>query len=834
MPNLDHLFVDERFLQRNPYTSIFRGGPKVLARSNINREQQGGFVKVRFEEAVEDFRQGIDEGDFVYLVFKSAPGFELDIDKFDDKNSFRIASTKTVSIIDDTGKDLSYVQTAVFLNKKAISAFLKKIDQYLNEFTSQSIKKGGAVPKNNAFVANIYDIQAATLKSFWQEAEDDFPPIEQEVWWEVWLDNRGLGDVIDYLTPALQPHDVQTGMQWLHFPEHSVGLVKGTAEQLSASLLYTDRLAELRKPRDTAEFFTGLARTDQHEWINDLRQRVEHLTEGSTVSVCLLDTGVNRGHPLLEDLVPEHNLDTIIPEGGHHDTGVGTGGHGTPMAGLILYGDLAEPLGSQDHIRIYHHLESVKLISPNHEHDPQNYGYVTQEAMDRAEIINFDHKRVYCLAVTSDAVAHKGGPTSWSAAIDQHAFGSVELPNDTRLTMVSSGNLSEEKLRGYPISNWDTSIHEPAQAFNAITVGSYTQKDNIDPEQYPNATPIAQRGAMAPSNSTSIGWDNKWPRKPDIVMEGGNYAEQHHALLEPDSLFLLSTAKGGAMNRWLTTFGDTSGATALASRLAAQIYCRYPQLRPETVRALIIHSAEWARQMLSDNAAKITELNSQGRIDILRQVGYGVPNLNRARNSAENALTLIAEAEIKPFKWEKSRVKTDEFHLYQLPWPTDVLTELGAAEVRLKVTLSYFIEPNPGNKRYGEPRNYASHGLRFKMIGATESVPAFKGRVSEAMRDYEYETEGSESGWQLGAQCRDKGSIHKDIWEGTAADLATRNVIAIHPVGGWWKTRRKLKRYEHRVRYSLVVSIEAPEMQVDLYNPVLQLIETTVPIAITI
>lgn len=834
MPNLDHLFVDERFLQRNPYTSTSRGGPKVLARSNINREQQGEFVKVRFKEAIEDFRQGVDKSDFVYLVFKSAPGFELDIDKFDDKNSFRIASTKAVSIIDDTGNDLSYVQTAVFLNKKAISSFLKKIEQYLKEFTPQSIKKGGSVPKNNAFVANIQDIQAATLKSFWQEAEDDFPPIDQEVWWEVWLDNQDLENVFDYLTPALQPYDIQIGMQWLHFPEHSVGLVKGTAEQLSASLLYTNRLAELRKPRETAEFFTGLEPVDQHDWITNLRQRVDNLAEGSTVSVCLLDTGVNRGHPLLEDLVPEHNLDTIIPGAGRHDTGNGTAGHGTPMAGLILYGDLVETLANQEHIQIYHHLESVKLISPGNAHDPQNYGYVTQEAMDRAEIINFDHKRVFCLAVTSDSVKHNGGPTSWSAAVDQHAFGSVELPNEARLTMVSSGNLTEEKLRNYPMSNWETSIHEPAQAFNAITVGSYTQKDGINPEQYPDASPIAQRGAMAPSNSTSVGWDNKWPRKPDVVMEGGNYAEQHNALLEPDSLFLLSTAKGGIMNRWLTTFGDTSGATALASRLAAQIYHRYPQLRPETVRALIIHSAEWAKNMLSNNAEKITELNSPSRIDVLRQVGYGVPNLNRASNSAENALTLIAESELKPFKLEEYRVKTDEFHLYQLPWPTDVLAELGAAEVRLKVTLSYFIEPNPGNKRYGEPRNYASHGLRFKMIGPTESVPAFTGRVSKAMRDDEYETEGSEIGWQLGAQCRDKGSIHKDIWEGTAADLATRRFIAIHPIGGWWKTRKKLKRYENTVRYSLVVSIEAPDMEVDIYNPVAQVIDTFVPVEISI
>src|SRR5690606_20386299 len=132
-----------------PYTSTITGGHTVLARSDINKEQHGNFIKVRFNEAIADFYQGIDERDFVYLVFKSVPGFELDIDKFDDKNSFRIASTKVLSTVDATGKECSYIETAIFLNKNAIRAFLKKVEQYLNENTPQSLKKGQLVPKNN-------------------------------------------------------------------------------------------------------------------------------------------------------------------------------------------------------------------------------------------------------------------------------------------------------------------------------------------------------------------------------------------------------------------------------------------------------------------------------------------------------------------------------------------------------------------------------------------------------------------------------------------------------------------------------------------------------------
>lgn len=92
--NLPHLVLDGNFYDANNYTSTIQGGHTVLARSSINRQQQGDFVKVRFDEALADFREGKQRQDFVYLVFKSALGFELDIDKFDNKSTFRIAFTR--------------------------------------------------------------------------------------------------------------------------------------------------------------------------------------------------------------------------------------------------------------------------------------------------------------------------------------------------------------------------------------------------------------------------------------------------------------------------------------------------------------------------------------------------------------------------------------------------------------------------------------------------------------------------------------------------------------------------------------------------------------------
>ena len=56
--------------------------------------------------------------------------------------------------------------------------------------------------------------------------------------------------------------------------------------------------------------------------------------------------------------------------------------------------------------------------------------------------------------------------------------------------------------------------------------------------------------------------------------------------------------------------------------------------------------------------------------------------------------------------------------------------------------------------------------------------------------------------------------------EGTAAELSTCNFIGVSPVIGWWKERTHLKKWNKKARYSLIISIETPEVEVDLYTPI--------------
>lgn len=101
------------------------------------------------------------------------------------------------------------------------------------------------------------------------------------------------------------------------------------------------------------------------------------------------------------------------------------------------------------------------------------------------------------------------------------------------------------------------------------------------------------------------------------------------------------------------------------------------------------------------------------RLAFLRRYGYGAPNFERALFRATNDLTLVFEERLRPFKKDAGRIQTHHMKLHKLPWPTELLGEHMDAPVELKVTLSYFVEPNSGEREWLRKHRYASHGFRF-------------------------------------------------------------------------------------------------------------------------
>mgnify|MGYP000024967395 CR=1 FL=1 len=223
----------------------------------------------------------------------------------------------------------------------------------------------------------------------------------------------------------------------------------------------------------------------------------------------------------------------------------------------------------------------------------------------------------------------------------------------------------------------------------------------------------------------------------------------------------------------------------------------------------MVHAAEWT----AAQRCKYLRDESKGSYyQLTKMCGYGVLILERALSCASNFLSLIAQASIRPFdKNEEGRYVSKDMHIYQLPWPVDVLRDLGEFGLRMRVTVSYFVEPSPGEVGWKERYRYASHGLRFALNGPGQSYEEFVKHVNNKAREEEgYQTtEGASGHWQIG-ESRNVGSIHSDTWSGTAAEFALSSLIAVHPAVGWWRERHHLGKHNKETRYSLIVSFTLP------------------------
>ncbi|CAK8720452.1 Peptidase S8 [Candidatus Electrothrix laxa] len=607
------------------------------------------------------------------------------------------------------------------------------------------------------------------------------------------------------------------------------------SNQLEIITRLSDDIAEYRRAKETASFWLDQNNKEQAEWVETLLQRLE-VDQDSAVSVCILDTGVNNGHPLIAPCLKSEDCQSVDPEWGTHDHDK----HGTLMAGVAAYGNLQEILTHNELILLKHCLESVKILPSSGSTEPELWGYVTSQAVSKAGIQAPDKQRIVCMAVTSDDTRDQGRPSSWSAELDQMCSGAAD--DKQRLIIVSAGNCNENKTLEecccYPQTQLKEAVHDPAQSWNALTVGAYTQLDQIRDATLSGYEAIAPSNSLSPFSTTSRTWDDKWPIKPEIVMEGGNLAKNGAGFVtECDDLSLLSTFYNPQQAHFYP-FNMTSAATAQAAWFAAQLQAEYSDFWPETIRGLMVHSAEWT------DALKAQFLKNEYKTSykqLIRVCGYGVPNLEKALFSARNSLTLIAQSELQPFaKKEKgSGYRTKDMHLYELPWPKEVLQSLpDTTEVQMRITLSYFVEPGPGEIGWQDRYRYPSHGLRFELNHPHESKKELLRRKNKDARNEENGHPGTNSPskyWVLGEQ-RNKGSIHSDIWQGYASDLATSNLIAVYPTIGWWRERAYLGKWNKKTRYALIVSINTPEQEtkIDIYTPVAEQIKIDLPVEINV
>ncbi len=777
-----------RQAQRERFRTVRRGGlPNPPDRNRLEHAAELLAQIDAVEQRIADSRELITDPSAAALVTASGP-------KVDDPNVAKALTPRGSDaelMVSDDGM-------VVFRVGQDLSLLRRKTEQYATEDN----RFGN--PRNRGLVARINQVTLATIEDLsLGEIANDVDDAER-LWVEIWT-RAGTGVDADMRAAiaqtvsafaALTPDGVEA-IPVFHGPERDVHLVLASGEGLKALPVLLPDAAEVH--RAPTVFAIVLAEAQ------DLAAEVAQVSppDADAPVIAVHDSGVDAEHPYVEPILL--GADSVVP--GEPATSDAADGHGTQMAGVAAYSDLANGVATGS-VRADAWLASVRLLDSENESggDPEReplWAARTEESVAAAEDIADGLAVVHNLSLGADnpAAARALDRTSWSVSADRLAW------NDGagRLIVVAGGNADTiVDPVDYPYVNLGPPhLQQPGQAWNVLTVGGFTNLDALTAADqaagYP--PPLAKAGELSPHSRTAAVGNR--PIKPDIVMEAGNTAPGA-GLENPEaqglSILTLQSSAHGSGSLIRRTY-KTSPAAAAASNALARVAAAQPSLRPATWRGLLVHTAQWPQ-------AAIQQMTD--RRDLLRAFGYGVPDPYRAPCSASNRPVMIYEGSLQPSRHNGSQPDRPADFI-EIPLPEDELHDLGDTHITLTVTMSYFIEPTDNLTR----RAYAGGRLRWDLQGPSETEDSFRARINRLVRDQGVSGGSGSYGWEIPPDDRSRGTLQHDYTRASAADVAGSRLLAVYPVVGWWEDSTEGR--QKQLPYSIVISIDLGEADVDLY-----------------
>jgi Subtilase family len=372
MPRLRHLFL-QGTAQPQPYVSTAGGSSDFKTPPRDERIVHGERLADNVRRAAADLAQHPEppaEGlAFVPLIVKSDPNFRLMLASLDNKTlGLQLVNVR----IDPDGREIA----TIHIPKDSIPGFIRKFQAYAHD-----TNRWGN-PPNASLAESITELGLAMLRGgdYWMDA-GPLPTPDEQFWWEVWLRDEGNIALPDDRSVTVDiafreqagSLNIRLSDQQRKFPDYVVILAYTSLNDLCQFPSLLRYLGELRRASIVPTEFIDLSPAGQTEFINAMLERTTFAGEAAP-AVCILDRGVNRGHPLLEHaLAEEHNLAWIDDW-----TSADRSGHGTEMAGLALYGPkLGELLLSDRLIPVRHRLEAVKILPDVGANNPPDYGPIT-------------------------------------------------------------------------------------------------------------------------------------------------------------------------------------------------------------------------------------------------------------------------------------------------------------------------------------------------------------------------------------------------------------------------------------------------------------------------
>ena len=200
-------------------------------------------------------------------------------------------------------------------------------------------------------------------------------------------------------------------------------------------------------------------------------------------------------------------------------------------------------------------------------------------------------------------------------------------------------------------------------------------------------------------------------------------------------------------------------------------------------------------------------------------IGYGLPNIERALQNNDYRVTFITEniTEIIP----------KQAHMYYIPIPEKLRTAAEDREIKVTVTLAYTAKPRRTRMKKG---GYLSSWLEWDTCKPDEEIENFQARIFKSNeRADEYKNEpwflatNNEHGIIKGVS-RNNSTIQKDWRVIKSHQLPEKFGIAVKSHKGWDNDPFT------QAYYSLIVTLEAVNSDLKLYNDIKLELETEIEI----
>ena len=526
--------------------------------------------------------------------------------------------------------------------------------------------------------------------------------------------------------------------------------------------------------------------------------------------VCVIDSGIQEEHILLEPGIDKTTSYCFLPNTPPTEIAdyVSAGGHGTRVAGAVLHGEEIVKTGT---LQFEAWVQNARVLNDRCAMPIQ----MMPPAVIRQVVKHFHEgprkTRIFNHSITSRFPSRTQHMSAWAAEIDL-------LSSDYDVLFIqSAGNISFSEpppktgikqhlaaSRNYPfyLNEASCRIANPAQSLQALTVGSVSY-DALQNSGWQSLT--LQKGEPSAFSRSGLGiWGSV---KPEVVEYGGDClisqatppdvstpscGEQAYPEL------VRSTMNGGpAFSR--ETVG-TSFAAPKVTKIAARLQAILPNESCLLYRALIVQSAHWPSWAI--------QLTKAEQAELLRRIGYGIPDIGRATTNTDHRVTFI-------FRNDRA-IGPGDCHIYQVPIPPQLRGPADEFDIRIDVTLSYAASPRRTRR---SSKGYLATWLDWTNNRKGESLEAFLTRALKKDEAVTQQGEGQlgwiiheRSLWGLPGVKRSVGTVQKD-WAVVKSNALPEDLcIAVRGHQGWSQDPESV------ATYSLAVTFEIIGQEIPIYE----------------